>query len=93
MTKKSHPTPRQRLFTDEYKLGDHVCVIRAEHGWHDGGVEGYIVSLSANSCTVFDDETGYEYFINHPRDIIKHHSQLGPASRQKIIATYKARES
>jgi hypothetical protein len=36
---KKPPTPRQRLFTNEFKLGDLVSVTREEHGWHEGAVQ------------------------------------------------------
>lgn len=65
------PTPRQRVFTNEFSLGDTVSVIRAEHGWHDGAVSGEITEMSAKSATVVDSETGSSYEINHPRDIRK----------------------
>ena len=63
-------TPRQRLFTKEYKVGDYVSVTRERHGWHDGALSGKIISLSAFSCTVRSDD-GSEYLIEHPRDISK----------------------
>jgi hypothetical protein len=69
---KKPPTPRQRLFTNEFKLGDRVSVIREEHGWHEGAVEGRITFMTPTSCTVTSDE-GSEYSINHPRDIHKMH--------------------
>lgn len=67
---KEHPTPRRRLFTNEFKLGDRVGVVRTEHGWYDGGLEGRITVLTAGSAEVTDDD-GMTYEINHPRDIFK----------------------
>jgi len=64
------PTPRQRLFTDEYKIGDRVAIIREKHGWHDGGVIGNIVDMTPNQAKVRDDD-GITYIIIHPRDIYK----------------------
>ena len=88
---KPQPTPRQRLFTQEFELGDHVYVIREEHGWHDGAVEGYIVQMTDTTCVVFDDgDRGGPYLINHPRDISKTATQVGPSRRHQIIAKYKA---
>ena len=64
------PTPRQRLFTNEFKKGDLVAIIRTEHGWFDGALEGVIVSLSTHSATVRVPGRGV-YTIHHPRDIWK----------------------
>jgi hypothetical protein len=58
----------RRIFTNEFKLGDEVSVIRHRHGWEDGGVVGVIVELSEFSCVVQDDE-GEQYEIRHCRDI------------------------
>lgn len=66
----TEPTPRKRLFTDEYKIGDRVAIIREKHGWHDGGVIGNIVDMTDNSACV-RDENGIDYEIIHPRDIYK----------------------
>lgn len=68
--KQTSKTPRQRLFTKEFKKGDLVSITREHHGWHDGRTSGRIISLSANSCTVRSDD-GCEYQIDHPRDISK----------------------
>lgn len=59
---------RQRLFTDEYKLGSRVYIIRTHHGWHDGQIQGEIVQLEPNRAVV-RDENGTEHEIDHPRDI------------------------
>lgn len=67
MARQNNP---QRFFTNEFKIGDEVCIIRHEHGWEDGGVCGTIVEMSANHCVVRDDN-GHTYHINHPRDISK----------------------
>ena len=85
------PTPRQRLFTVEFELGDHVYVIREDHGWHEGGVDGFIVEMTPTRCVVYDEENGGgPYYINHPRDINKTTTQVGPNRRHQIIAKYKA---
>jgi len=69
---KKPPTPRQRLFTNEFKLGDRVSVTREEHGWHEGAIQGRITAMTPTSCTVTSDEgPEYQYQINHPRDIRK----------------------
>lgn len=67
---KKGNTPRQRLFTKEYKVGESVSITRERHGWHDGRASGKIISLSDFSCTVRSDD-GCEYLIEHPRDISK----------------------
>ena len=66
------PTPRQRLFTNEFKVGERVYVIRHEHGWHDGNLEGNITSMTAH-CAVVKSDDGGIYYIDHPRDIGKCH--------------------
>lgn len=66
----SKPTPRQRLFTNEFKVGDRVYIIREKHGWHDGGVEGVIADMTPHSAIVRSDD-GIDYTIEHPRDIGK----------------------
>lgn len=66
------PTPRQRLFTKEFKLRDRVYIIRHEHGWSDGADEGTIIGIHSHHCTVQDD-AGVKFEINHPRDIRKCH--------------------
>jgi hypothetical protein len=58
----------RRIFTNEFKLGDEVSIIRHRHGWEDGGVVGVIVELSEFSCVVQDD-AGWRYEISHCRDI------------------------
>lgn len=68
--KQTGKTPRQRLFTNEFKKGDLVSIIREHHGWHDGRTTGRITELSPGSCTV-RSEDGAEYQIDHPRDISK----------------------
>ena len=65
------PTPRQRLFTNEFKLGDKVGIIRTEHGWHDGDLCGTIVWIDPMFAHV-EAEDGYTYTIYHPRDIINY---------------------
>lgn len=60
---------RKRLFTNEFKKGDKVAIIREEHGWHDGALEGVITDLGPEYCVV--RVKGCEYYINHPRDIYK----------------------
>jgi hypothetical protein len=69
--KNKKPTPRQRLFTNEFKVGQRVCIIRHEHGWHDGNLEGVIIpGMTPHSAVVKSDDGG-KYFIDHPRDIQK----------------------
>ena len=63
-------TPRTRLFTNEFEVGDEVAIIRARHGWHDGNTHGKITRLSTHEAIVMtDDHSRYE--IEHPRDIRK----------------------
>lgn len=66
----SPKTPRQRIFTNEFRLGESVAIIRHDHGWEDGGVVGKITSLSPSSATVTSEDGG-EYFISHCRNIRK----------------------
>lgn len=68
--KQTAKTPRQRLFTNEYKKGDLVSVTRHHHGWEDGRVTGRITSISSGSCIV-TSEDGCTYEIDYPRDINK----------------------
>lgn len=63
-------TPYQRLFTQEFKIGDHVSIIRDEHGWYDSSIQGKISKISDQQAIVIEDQTGYEHLINHPRDLI-----------------------
>ena len=64
---------RQRLFTNEYSIGDAVAIIRERHGWHDGHTHGKISKIDSHTAIVAvgegKDYTTYE--IKHPRDIRK----------------------
>lgn len=60
--------PRQRLFTDEFKLRQRVAVIRHEHGWEDGRVAGVIVGLTPEAARILGDD-GAHYNVYHCRDI------------------------
>lgn len=62
-------TPRQRLFTNEYRIGDEVAIIRERHGWHDGRTIGKIVQMDAYSAVVKTSDN--KFVIEHPRDIRK----------------------
>jgi hypothetical protein len=64
------PTPRQRNFQDEFKIGDRVSVTRTSRGWFDGSVEGVITQMGGGGAVVREDD-GSEHIINHPRDINK----------------------
>lgn len=59
---------RQRFFTDEFELGDVVSITRTRPGWLNGNVGGPIIELNPTSCVVAGED-GYEYEINHCRDI------------------------
>lgn len=62
----------RRKFTDDFALGDIVCIIRHEHGWHDGEIGGPIVEISDYACVVeVKDDRLYNgrYDIPKPRDI------------------------
>ena len=61
-------TQRERLFTNEYKIGDRVSILRTRHGWFDGKLEGRVVGVSTMSAVV-EDEDGNRHEINHPRDL------------------------
>lgn len=65
----------RRRFTDDFKVGDRVRIIRTRHGWHDGGIAGEIVKIGPDHCTV-EVKTGRDqdrgmYDIEKPRDIRK----------------------
>lgn len=64
------PTPRQRLFTDEFKVGDFVIVTRYKHGYFDGGILGQIESLTEYNAYVLIDDGAHRIEIEHPRDIM-----------------------
>lgn len=68
--KPAKPNTPPRKFTDEFKRGDEVRVIRTDHGWFDGRVGGKIVTISDYSCLVRAAD-GDEYEIEKPRDIYK----------------------
>lgn len=59
-----------------FNVGDRVAIIRIRHGWHDGRLEGTIVSRYVRptgtysySASVEDSEIGdYEVDIEHTRD-------------------------
>lgn len=61
---------RKKLFKEEYKAGEYVAIVRAEHGWHNCRTSGKIIRLEDKFCIVLGDD-GYEYKINHPRDLRK----------------------
>lgn len=63
-------TPRQRFFTNEFKIGDKVAAARTRHGWHDYSLIGIIIRIGLFSCVIQDND-GHEYSINRPRDIAK----------------------
>jgi hypothetical protein len=56
---------RPRSFSDTFKVGDRVRIIRHDHGWCDGDIVGTLISLGG----LVEDGDGYTYEINHPRDI------------------------
>jgi len=69
---KNNLTPRQRLFTDEFKIGDEVSITRTEHGWLDGESGGKIIKLDKHFCHVkctYGNFKGHTFTIDHPRDI------------------------
>lgn len=72
MTKeKAGPTP-PRKFTDSFKLGQMVSIIRTKHGWFDGHIKGKITKISDFSCQVTVTGTDTDdaiYDIPKPRDI------------------------
>ena len=87
------PTPRQRLFTKEYKLGDHVSITREAHGWHEGARSGYIVEMSDDCGIVLDDEdTPITYEINHPRDIHPSGRVVHEKERRQVLAKYRSKK-
>lgn len=61
---------KRRRFTDDFKLGDKVSVIRTEHGWFDGSLVGTITEIGDYHCIVTDKD-GIGYYILKPRDIYK----------------------
>lgn len=63
LTKVVHPMASDRTFKD----GEHVSIIRTEHGWYDGRVGGRVKPGSGGFAVEGDD--GMEYEIQHLRDI------------------------
>lgn len=59
----------QKRFTDYFKLGDSVSIIRTEHGWHDGRLQGTVKVVQPYGCVVSTDQG--DYFIEKVRDIYK----------------------
>jgi len=66
-------SPKKRLFTDEFRVGDKVAIIRHKHGWFDGRVVGVLKVVRPDSALVLSDDEEYAggYEIKHPRDIKK----------------------
>lgn len=63
MMKTVHPMAADHVFADN----DRVSVIRTEHGWFDGQLQGN-VKPGSGGLVVIDDEGG-EHYIRHVRDI------------------------
>lgn len=59
-----------RKFTDDFKLGDNVAIIRYEHGWFDGSIGGPIIKINDFYCTV-ECKWGEKHCINYKFDIRK----------------------
>lgn len=47
-----HTQTAKKDFRTEFKKGDYVSVIRYEHGYIDGAVEGEITNIGADFCHV-----------------------------------------
>lgn len=67
---------KPRRFSDEFKVGDQVRIIRHRHGWEDGRIAGVVKWIGAHECHVGElcdhgvvSDGCYE--IEHPRDIYK----------------------
>ena len=93
------PTPRSK-FTDRFKLGNEVAVIRYEHGWFDGRISGEIISISDYCCSVkiLPDEylggynmEGFILSIDKPRDI--HFIRDRPLRRYSNRASKKKKQT
>lgn len=60
-----------------FEIGDHVAVIREEHGWHDGRLHCEIISRSQNKNGIWSydaqslENNPYTVQINHTRDAIR----------------------
>lgn len=67
---KNMQQPRQRIFSNEFSVGDTVAIIRHRHGWEDGKVCGEVVKLTDFSMKV-KSVNGSVYEIEHPRDARK----------------------
>lgn len=81
---RSVPATR-RKFTDDFALGDEVCIIRHKHGWHDGEIGGPIVEITEYTCVVeVKDDPSYNgrYDIPKPRDIRLMKKATGPAPKK-----------
>jgi hypothetical protein len=58
---------------DHPKQGDRVCIIREEHGWHDGAIEGVVTHVFCTpgkrvSYAVRDDD-GVTYHCPKTNDV------------------------
>jgi hypothetical protein len=70
----TRPAPdTRRKFTDSFKIGQRVRVIRTEHGWFDGQLEAVICRMGDYWCVVREIQGGKptrtEHEIRKPRDI------------------------
>lgn len=63
LRKVVHRVAADRVFRDN----ERVSVMRTRHGWYDGHLQGVIKPGSGGSVVLGDD--GWEYEIEHPRDI------------------------
>lgn len=78
-------TPRK--FTNSFKLGEIVFIVRTRHVWFDGSKSGPIVAISDFTCEVWDEEDGCTYPIEKPRDI----HGLGEVMSKKEFAKVMAK--
>jgi hypothetical protein len=77
-------TPRK--FTDSFQLGEIVSITRTKHGWFDGSKGGPIVAISDFTCEVWDEEDGWTYTIEKPRDIHGHGEMMPKKEFAKVMA-------
>ena len=63
-------TPKKK-FTDHFKLGDRVSVIRDQHGWYDGTIGGLITFIDEHSCNVTIDDDFHKHHLGEVLTIYK----------------------
>jgi hypothetical protein len=58
----SAPTPRKSFLEAGFRMRQRVSIVRDEHNYYDGAVEGTITYLTDHECVV-TGEDGMKYYI------------------------------